>query len=197
MCFVSWCISNWLCFPVYHLMFTIWFYKKYYVFCFVINYFQILHNVFQFIFGNILKSISQIMLWNSFKIFHNILLNVQANVLHKSTYILRLHHGLTGTALSRSGHSSHNYCSSFPGISAHVSFDKFLSPVPLLLHSAPYQLLCVTVDMSFQCSSLTTALVHLYFAGTSREKPRYNLNALLALFLLICLRQEEIISGVW
>ena len=79
--------------------------------------------------------------------------------------------------ISRHGSLQNSHCASFPGIisalSALASFSgQFLGS----LHSA--QLLCVTVVASFQC--LTTAVVHLYFGGTSRENPRYY--ALLALY---------------
>ena len=159
----------WLCITVYHMMCTIEFHQDIFVFCYV-NYFWILHNVFQFILRNMFKNIPQIMMWNSF------------------ISLLRQGLALFRTAIARC------FLAAFSPMSAlAISSGQFFRS----LHSA--QLLCfMVVITSFQF--LTTAFKSrsstLVLCGYFQRKVVVQCFAG-TFFRLICLRQEKMISVRW
>ena len=112
------------------------------------------------------------------RIFYEMLhANVQHNLRSTCHICLLLHHGLTAS----SGSSSEQplLVASWQ-ISANVSSGQFLWPVPRLApqRTAASRHCCHVISMFGHC----VQVVHLCFAGTFREKPRYH--ALLALFSL-------------
>ena len=99
-----------------------------------------------------------------------------------------LHHHLTA---SPSGALQNNHCTALPGsISTHVSFGPFFWPVPRL---APQRTAASRHGRHRRHFNAWLLLEYICTLRHFRENPRQN--ALLALFRLICIRQEEILSN--
>ena len=142
------------CFAIYLIIFYYispdvynWIWPKCYVFRFV-NYFQIFHNVFQFILKNILKHISQIMLWNSISQYFTKCCTQMSNISRHMFISQAPPWSLCFVrALFRTAIQVARLAAFLPMSALASSSGQFLGS----LHSA--QLLRVTVVTSFQCSS--------------------------------------------